>query len=146
MSFKQKRERPCITPGMPITSSGFTHKPHIVFLIKRNSSTFVQITVFMFIFGLPTLVNHKERTEELGLLEIHRARKGPGRLHETSDKYACFQKIVLLFQRITVILENYNQQNRSLYLRKLQSAKPLSTPQKITSSKQPFKVKHHKKK
>ena len=74
----------------------------------------------MFIFGLPTLVNHKERTRELDLSEIHKASKGLGRLHETSDKYTCFQKIVLLFQRITVIPENYNQQNRSLYLRKLQ--------------------------
>ena len=101
-------------------------------LIKRNSSTFIQITVFVFIFDLPTLINHKERTRELGSSEIHRARKGPGRLHETSDKYTCFQKIVLLFQRITVSLENYNQQNRSLHLRKLQSAKPFSTSQKIT--------------
>ena len=83
----------------------------------------------MFIFGLPTLVNHKERTRELGLSEIHRARKGPRRLHETSDKYTCFQKIVLLFQRIRVILENYNKKNHSCYnkkncslhLRKLQS-------------------------
>ena len=63
----------------------------------------------MFIFGLPTLVNHKEKTRELGLSEIHKARKGPGRLHETSDKYTYFQKVVLLFKRITVILENYNQ-------------------------------------
>ena len=95
----------------------------------------------MFIFSLPTLVNHKERTRELSLLEIHEARKGPGRLHETLDEYACFQKIVLLFQRIIVILENYNQQNRSLYSRKLQSAKLFSTSQKITISKQPFKAK-----
>ena len=77
-------------------------------LIKRSSSTFVQITFFVFIFGLPTLVNHKERTRELGLSEIHRARKGLGRLHETSDKHTCFQKIGLLFQRMTVIPENYN--------------------------------------
>ena len=76
----------------------------------------------MFIFGLPTLVYHKERTRELGLLEIHGARKGLGRLHETLDKYTYFQKIVLLFQRITVTPENYNQQNRSLHLRKLQLA------------------------
>ena len=76
----------------------------------------------MFIFGLPTLVNHNERTRELGLLEIQVARKGPRRLHETSDKYTCFQKIVLLFKRIKVIPEDYNQQNRSLYLRKLQLA------------------------
>ena len=66
-------------------------------LIKSKSSTFVQITVFVFIFGLPTLVNHKERTRELGLSEIHGARKGPRRLQETSDKYTYFQKIVLLF-------------------------------------------------
>ena len=91
-------------------------------LIKHLNSTFIQITVFVFIFGLPTLVNHKERSRELGLSEIHRARKGLGRLHETSDKYTCFHKIVLLFQRIIVIPENYNQQNRSLHLRKLQSA------------------------
>ena len=89
-------------------------------LIKRNSSTLVQITVFVFIFGLPTLVNHKERTRELSLSEIHGARKSPGRLHETLDKYMCFQKIILLFQRIIVIPENYNQQNCSLHLRKLQ--------------------------
>ena len=76
----------------------------------------------MFIFGLPTLLNHKERTRELDLLEIHIAWKGPIRLHETSDKYTCFQKIVLLFKRITVIPEDYNQQNRSLHLRKLQLA------------------------
>ena len=88
----------------------------------------------MFILGLPTLVNHKERTREFSLIEIHGARKGPGRLHETSDKYACFQKIVLLFQRITVILENYNQQNHSLYSRKLQLAKPFSTSQKLQSA------------
>ena len=96
----------------------------------RNNSTFVQITVFVFIFGMPTLVNHKERTRELGLSEIHRARKGPGRLHETSDKYTCFRKIVLLFQRITVIPKNYNQQNRSLHLRKLQSANSHSRKKK----------------
>ena len=89
----------------------------------------------MFIFGLPTLVNHKERTRELGLSEIHGARKGPERLHETSEKYTCFQNIVLLFKRITVIPENYNQQNRSLYSKKLQSTKPLSIFQKITISK-----------
>ena len=77
-------------------------------LIKHLNSTFIQITVFVFIFGLPTIVNHKERTRELGLSEIHRAWKGPGRLHETSDKYTCFKKIVLLFQRIIVIPENYN--------------------------------------
>ena len=59
-------------------------------LIKHIGSTFVQITVFVFIFGLPTLVNHKERTRKLGLLEIHGARTGPRRLHETSDKYTCF--------------------------------------------------------
>ena len=82
----------------------------------------------MFIFGLPALINHKERTKEIGLSEIHRARKGPGRLHETLDKYTYFQKIVLLFQKITInkivlyILENYNQQNHSLHLRKLQPA------------------------
>ena len=79
-------------------------------LIKHRSSTFVQITVFVFIFGLPTLVNHKERTRELSLSEIHGDRKGLVRLHETSNKYTCFQKIVLLFQRITVIPENYNKQ------------------------------------
>ena len=89
----------------------------------------------MFIFGLPTLLNHKEKTRKLVLSEIHGARKGPGRLHETSDKYKCFQKIVLLFQKITVIPENYNQQNCSLHLKKLQSAKLLSTSQKITISK-----------
>ena len=66
-------------------------------LIKRSSSTFVQITVFVFIFCLPTLVNHKEKTRELSLLEIHGAWKGLRKLHETSDKYTCFQKIVLLF-------------------------------------------------
>ena len=82
-------------------------------LIKRNSSTFVQIIVFVFIFNLPTLVNHKERTKEFVLSEIHGAQKGPRRLNKTSDKYTYFQKIVL-FQRITVTLENYNQQNRSL--------------------------------
>ena len=74
----------------------------------------------MFIFGLPTIINPKERTRDLGLSEIHGAWKGPERLHETSDKYTCFQKIVLLFQRIIVISENCNQQNRSLHLRKLQ--------------------------
>ena len=37
-------------------------------LIKSSSSTFVQITFFLlFIFSLPTLVNYKERTGELGL-------------------------------------------------------------------------------
>ena len=66
-------------------------------LIKHKSSTFVQIIVFVFIFGLPTLVNHKERTRALGLSKIHGARNGPGRLHETLDKYTYFQKIVLLF-------------------------------------------------
>ena len=74
--------------------------------------------IFVFIFGLPTLINHKERTKELGLSEIHGSR--PGRLHETSNKYTCFQMIVLLVYRITVILENYNQQNHSLHLIKLQ--------------------------
>ena len=77
----------------------------------------------MFIFGLPTLVNHKERIRELGLSEIHGASKGPGSLHETSDKHMCFQKIVLFFP------ENYS------YSRKLQSAKSFSTSQKITISK-----------
>ena len=114
-------------------------------LIKRSSSTSVQIIVFVFIFSLPTLVNHKERARELGLSEIHGARKGPRRLYKTSDKYTCFQKIVLLFKRITVIPENYNQQNRSLHLTKLQSAKSFSTSKKITTSKQPFKAKNHKK-
>ena len=90
-------------------------------LIKCNNSTFVQITVFMFIFGLPTLANHKERTRELGLSEIHGARKGLGRLHETLDKYISkrlyfYFKELQLFQKITIkktvlyILENYNQQ------------------------------------
>ena len=74
----------------------------------------------MFIFGPLTLANHKERTRELGLSEIHGARKGLGRLHETSNKYTYFQKIVLLFQRITFTLENYNKQKCSLHLRKLQ--------------------------
>ena len=110
-------------------------------LIKRSSSTFFQITIFVFIFGLPTLVYHKERTGELDLSEIHGARKGLGRLHETSDKYTCFQKILLLFQRITVISKNYNQINRSLHLRKLQLAKPFSTSQKIPIGKQPLKAK-----
>ena len=95
----------------------------------------------MFIFSLPTLVNHKERTRELSLSEIHGARKGLGRLHETSDKYTCFQKIVLLFQRTIVTPENYNQQNFSLHLKKLQSVKLLSTSQKITINKQPLKAK-----
>ena len=36
-------------------------------LIKRNSFASVQITVFVFIFGLPTIVNHKERARGLGL-------------------------------------------------------------------------------
>ena len=103
-------------------------------LIKCNSSTFVQITVFLFIFDLPTLANHKEIIRKLGLSEIHGAQKGPGRLHETSDKYTYFQKVVLLFQIIIVIPENYNQQNCSLHLKKLQSAKPFSTSQKITTS------------
>ena len=76
----------------------------------------------MFIFVLPTLINHKERIKELGLSEIHEARKGPERLHETSKKSTCFQKIVLLFQRITVISESYNKKNRSLHLIKLKSA------------------------
>ena len=110
-------------------------------LIKCIRFTSVQITVFVFIFGLPTLINHKERAKELGLSKIHGARKGPGRLHETSDKYKCFQKIILLFYRIIVISENYNQQNRSLHLRKLQLAKSFSTTQKIIISKQSFKAK-----
>ena len=140
MSFKRKRERPCIAPGMPSTSSGFTHKPQIKSINKAQQFYF-RSNNFFFIFCLPTLISHKERTRELSLSEIHRTRKGLGRFHETSNKYTCFQKIVLLFQRIAFILENYNQQNRSLYLKKLQSAKPLPTSQKITTRKQPFMAK-----
>ena len=77
----------------------------------------------MFIFGLRTLINHKERTKELGLSEIHEARKGPGRLHETSDKY-----IYVFLKDCTFISENYS------YSRKLQSVKPFSKSQKITTS------------
>ena len=127
MSFKRKRERPCITPGMPSTLSGFTYKPQIVSINKAQQFYFRSNNPFVFIFGLSTLVNHKERTRELGLSKIHRAWKGPRRLHETSNKYTCFQKVILLFKRITVIPKSYNQQNHSLHLRKLQSAKPLST-------------------
>ena len=95
----------------------------------------------MFIFGMPTLINHKQKTKELGLLETHGAWKGPGRLHETSDKYKYFQKIVLLFQRITVIPENYNQQNYSLHLRKLQSAKTVLYILENYNQQQPLKAK-----
>ena len=108
MSFKHKKERSCITLGMSSTSSGFTYKPLIVSINKTQQFYFRSITVFVFIFGLPTLLNHKERIRELGLSEIHGARKGPGSLHETSHKYTYFQKIVLLFQRITITPENYN--------------------------------------
>ena len=155
MSFKLKRERPCITPGMPSTSSGFTYKPHIASINKAQQFYFRSNNSFVFIFGLPTLVNHKKRTREHGLSEIHEARKGPGRLHETSDKYTCFQKIVLLFRRITVISKiynqqnalyiskNYNQQNRSLHLRKLQSTN--SHSRKKTTRKTKGKPKKEKK-
>ena len=65
----------------------------------------------MFIFSPPTLVNHKERTRELGLSEIHKVH---GKIHNASNKYTCFQKMVLLLQ----------------LFRKLQSTKPFSKSQK----------------
>ena len=42
---------------------------------------------------------------------------------------------------IAVISENYNQQSRSLHLRKLQLAKPFSTSKKITINKHLVKAK-----
>ena len=119
-------------------------------LIKRNSSTSAQITIFVSIFGLPTFVNHKERARRPCLSKIHGIQKGLGRIQRTSNKYNVFQKIVLLLQlsqKITnskigfYISENYKQQNRSLHLRKLQTAIPASTSQKITRSKRPIKAK-----
>ena len=127
MSFKRKRERPCITLGMLSTLSGFTYKPQIVSINKAQQFYFHSNNPFVFIFDLSTLVNHKEITREFSLSKIHGAWKGPRRLHETSYKYTCFQKVVLLFKRITIVPKSYNLQNYSLHLRKLQSVKPLST-------------------
>ena len=115
MSSKQRRERPYSTPGMPSTSSGFTHKPQIVFINKAEQFYFSSNNFLMFIYGLPTVVNHNKRTRELGLVEIHRA----WWLHKTSNKCTSFQRIVLLLQlhqKITIsktalyISENCNQQ------------------------------------
>ena len=87
----------------------------------------------MFIFRLLNIIvgqivslNDKARSS---------ARKGLGKLRISECKNACLQRIVLYFNVVTVNTENYNQQIRSLHLRKLQSAKLFSTSQKITISK-----------
>ena len=54
------------------------------------------------------------------------ARKGLGKLRILECKTHVLQRIVLYFKGVTVNTENYNQQSRSLHLRKLQSAKPFS--------------------
>ena len=49
-----------------------------------------------------------------------------------SAKTHVLQRIVLYFKGVTVNTENYNQQSRSLHIRKLQSAKPFSVVLYIT--------------
>ena len=52
-------------------------------LIKRNSSTFIQITFFVFIFSFPTLVNHKEKPGS----SVYQKSMGPGRALEGYMKH-----------------------------------------------------------
>ena len=81
--------------------------------------------------------------KEPGSLVYHKS-TGLDRALEGYMKHQKSIRVSKDYTFITVTPENYNQQNRSLHLKRLQSAKPLSTPQKITISKQPSKKKREK--
>ena len=85
----------------------------------------------MFIFGLPTLVNYKKKNRKDRFIINPRSLEGPWKVILNIRQVDLFSKNITF---ITVIPEDYNQQNRSLHLRRLQSAKPLSTSQKTTIS------------
>ena len=114
--------------------------------IKRNSFTFVQITILCLCSAcLLSQIIKKEIGSSVYQKSIGLRRALEGYMkHQTSISiskklYFYFRELQLL-QKITIsktvlyISENYNQQNRSLHLRKLQSAKPFSTSQKIRTS------------
>ena len=79
----------------------------------------------MFIFSLINiLADHKKinkKNKQTNIIQVH-----------TFPKDCTF---------ISVISKNYNQQSRSLHLRKLQSTKSFSTSQKITIDQHPVKAK-----
>ena len=119
MSSKQRRERPCNTLGMPSTSSGFTHKPHIVTNNKAQHFYFHSNNFLLFIYGLPTLVNLNKRTRELV------CQKSTG-LDRALEGYMKHKTSIRIFKGLYFYYS---------YSRKLQSAKQLSTSHKITINK-----------
>ena len=110
MSSKRKRERPCITPGMLSTLSVFTHKPHIISVNKAQQFYFRSNDFFFIflIFGLPTLVNHKERTSR-SVFKGWYLYYSYSRKLQLAKSFSTSQKITIS-KNALYISENYNRQ------------------------------------
>ena len=120
MNSKHKKERPCLILGTPSTSSDSSYRPLIV--------TFNKIIKFYFYsdnnlcdHSQPAYYSHRssKKKKEEKVRARSSARRGPGKLHNPNTHVS--KGFYFYFKKVTVVLENYNRQSRSLHLKKLRT-------------------------